>query len=164
MADWESCANRDECINGNRFGKGCVEDTVQSAAGGRPWHECYCGVDNNGNPPNSRQADEIERLRRNLKAELSDHINGTPCAQIRWQQERETLEQEIEQLKEELDKYENGYKGSCYACEPCGERNLELLSILKEIVSQVDQGGDYGKVFARDHCITRARAALKGDE
>ena len=61
--DWENCANKDECVSGNRFGKGCVEDAVQSATGGRPWHECYCGVDSNGNPPNLRQADEIERLR-----------------------------------------------------------------------------------------------------
>jgi hypothetical protein len=65
--DWENCANKDECVNGNRFGKGCVEDAVQSATGGRPWHECYCGIDSNGNPPNLRQADEIERLREALK-------------------------------------------------------------------------------------------------
>ena len=25
-----------------------------------------------------------------------------------------------------LAKYEHGYKGSCYACEPCGEKNVEL--------------------------------------
>ena len=35
-----------------------------------------------------------------------------------------------------------------------------LLAKLKEIVSQIDQGGTDGKVFARDHCITAARAAI----
>ena len=32
---------------------------------------------------------------------------------------------------------------------------------LQEIVSQIDQGGDSGKVFARDACIKQAREALK---
>lgn len=35
-----------------------------------------------------------------------------------------------------------------------------LLAALKEIVSQIDQGGTDGKVFARDYCITAARAAI----
>lgn len=36
----------------------------------------------------------------------------------------------------------------------------ELLKILTEIVSQVDQGGSEGKVFARDFCIANARDAI----
>ena len=59
----DHCPNMDECINGNRFGHGCVEDAVQSAMGGKPWHECRCGIDSEGNPPNLRQAAEIKRLR-----------------------------------------------------------------------------------------------------
>lgn len=35
----------------------------------------------------------------------------------------------------------------------------QLLGALREIVSQIDQG-DPGKVFARDACIARARAAI----
>lgn len=66
--DWEGCPNKTECIEGNRFGKGCVEDAVQSAMGGKPWHECRCGVDCNGNPPNARQAAENEKLRAALEA------------------------------------------------------------------------------------------------
>jgi hypothetical protein len=62
MSEWETCQNLDECINGNRFGKGCVEDAIQSAMGGKPWHECHCGVDGDGNPPNRRQSDTITRL------------------------------------------------------------------------------------------------------
>lgn len=36
----------------------------------------------------------------------------------------------------------------------------ELFSALKEIISQIDQGGSSGKVFARDACIAAARAAI----
>lgn len=70
---WHKCPNLQECTEGNRFGKGCVADPVQSAMGGKPWHECHCGVDSDGNPPNLLQADEITRLRaevEKLKAAL----------------------------------------------------------------------------------------------
>lgn len=36
----------------------------------------------------------------------------------------------------------------------------DMLSTLREIVSQIDRGGSGGKVFARDNCIARARAAI----
>ena len=36
----------------------------------------------------------------------------------------------------------------------------ELLDALTEIISQIDQGGSDGKVFARDYCVTQARAAI----
>jgi hypothetical protein len=45
------------------------------------------------------QAAEIERLRNNIRAEALDMLHGTPCAQIRWQQDREMLEAVIERLK-----------------------------------------------------------------
>ena len=63
MSEWEHCPNRQECTEGNRFGKGCVEDPLQNAMGGKPWHECRCGVDADGNPPNLRQTDTITALR-----------------------------------------------------------------------------------------------------
>ena len=33
--------------------------------------------------------------------------------------------------------------------------------IIREIVSQIDQGGESGKVFARDACIVEARKMLR---
>jgi hypothetical protein len=36
----------------------------------------------------------------------------------------------------------------------------EQQRIIREIVSQIDQGGDCGKVFARDACIVEARKVL----
>ncbi len=36
----------------------------------------------------------------------------------------------------------------------------EMLRVLKEIVSQIDQGGSNGAVFGRDNCIAEARAAI----
>ena len=37
----------------------------------------------------------------------------------------------IEELEEELDRFRNGYKGSCYACEPVGEENERLRAALR---------------------------------
>ena len=36
----------------------------------------------------------------------------------------------------------------------------EQQRIIREIVSQCDQGGDFGKVFARDNCIVEARKVI----
>lgn len=36
----------------------------------------------------------------------------------------------------------------------------EMLAALKNIVSQIDQGGAGGKVFSRDACIAQARNAI----
>ena len=36
------------------------------------------------------------------RAELFDKLHGTPCADIRWQQEREKLQMRIAELKKEL--------------------------------------------------------------
>ena len=89
MSDWHECPNAQECTEGNRFGKGCVVDPAQSAMGGKPWHECHCGVDSDGNPPNLRQVDEITRLRaenEKLRAALEpfactcDRPNGAACS------------------------------------------------------------------------------------
>jgi hypothetical protein len=56
------------------------------------------------------QVKEIKKLRRNLNAKLSDHINGTPCAQIRWGQEREELEAKIEKLLAALEAAADGFE------------------------------------------------------
>jgi cell wall assembly regulator SMI1 len=50
---------------------------------------------------------EVFWLRQGMSAKLSDHMNGTPCAEIRWQHERETLQAEVERLTSEA--------GSAYA-------------------------------------------------
>ena len=40
-------------------------------------------------------------------------------------------------------------------------RIAELEAVVKEIISQIDQGGSGGKVFSRDYCIQRARKVLE---
>tara|TARA_R110002020_G_scaffold287099_1_gene502562 strand:+ start:12777 stop:13103 length:327 start_codon:yes stop_codon:yes gene_type:complete len=50
------------------------------------------------------------------------------------------LVDQIEALQEELDRYRNGFKGSCYACEVVGELNVELeacVSILTQENTEV---------------------------
>jgi hypothetical protein len=46
---------------------------------------------------------------------------------------------------------------------PLLQKIQALESVIREIISQIDQGGSGGKVFARDNCIERARAVL-GDK
>jgi uncharacterized protein involved in exopolysaccharide biosynthesis len=48
---------------------------------------------------------EIERLRQNIRAEALDMLHGTPCAEIRWQQERETLVADNERLRVALEPF-----------------------------------------------------------
>jgi septal ring factor EnvC (AmiA/AmiB activator) len=52
---------------------------------------------------------EIERLKQSLNAKLADHINGTPCEQIRHKQEVDALQAENERLKSNL-RYEIAWK------------------------------------------------------
>jgi hypothetical protein len=40
------------------------------------------------------------------------------------------------------------------------QRN-ELLEVVREILSQLGQGGENGKIFARDSCIVRARRLVE---
>ena len=47
---------------------------------------------------------EITRLRHNIRAEAFDMLHGTPCAEIRWQQERETLVADNERLRAALER------------------------------------------------------------
>ena len=46
------------------------------------------------------------------------------------------------------------------SCDEAADEIEKLQSIIREIVSQIDQGGESGKVFARDNCIQRAREVL----
>ncbi len=64
-------------------------------------------------PVQQEAADEIERLTAELAAakeraskyqriaaELTDRLNGTPCAEIRWQQERDALRALLREARE----------------------------------------------------------------
>lgn len=48
QARHETCEHRDECEHGGRYGKGCYEDQLNNAMGGKPWFECMCGFDQEG--------------------------------------------------------------------------------------------------------------------
>jgi len=49
----------------------------------------------------------------------------------------EKLEARIAELEESIDKYENGYKGSCYACEPVGMLNVEQEKRIAELEERI---------------------------
>jgi len=67
----------------------------------------------------------------------------------------------IESLEEELDRYRNGYQGSCYACEPVGIKNKELSESVKEFFQYLDstEESDSGVVFHPVH-ITCSRVLM----
>ena len=51
-----------------------------------------------------------------------------------WQQDEfDGMKAEIAQLREELARYQDGYKGSCYACEVVGERNVSLEAEIAQL-------------------------------
>jgi predicted nucleic acid-binding Zn-ribbon protein len=59
---------------------------------------------------NERELRERAAKYQSLAAELSDKLNGTPCAEIRWQQERDALRADLaardellREAREELD-------------------------------------------------------------
>ena len=47
--------------------------------------------------------------------------------------------EEIENLKAQIEQYENGYKGACQCCEPVGELNVKL----KAQVEMIEEGIEY---------------------
>jgi len=66
----------------------------------------------------------------------------------------------VERLRE-YDKREDwSYVRHPDVCIEAADEIEKLQSIIREIVSQIDQGGENGKVFARDNCIQRAREVL----
>ena len=53
----------------------------------------------------------------------------------------ESKNTEIADLKELLDRYKGGYKGSCYACEPVGILNQKLEAEKAALINQNDAQG-----------------------
>jgi 3'-phosphoadenosine 5'-phosphosulfate sulfotransferase (PAPS reductase)/FAD synthetase len=51
--------------------------------------------------------------------------------------------------QEELNRYRMGYQGSCYACEPVGELNQKLTSLVRELFTMLDtvEESDSGTEF-----------------
>jgi hypothetical protein len=149
MSEWETCPNLDECINGNRFGKGCVEDAIQSAMGGKPWHECHCGVDGDGNPPNRRQSDTITRLTAEVR------VRQTIVEEAR--DERDAALAEVERLRAALEPFAHLYLW------PFDHHLAE------EIMADADWCEEENDVteeelFIRRGYIRAARTALSGDK
>ena len=65
-------------------------------------------------------SDSFERLRE-VASGLGTYINQAELAD------------DIGLVLDYLERYEQGYKGSCYACEPVGEKNVELNKRIAEL-------------------------------
>lgn len=46
-------------------------------------------------------------------------------------------QQRIAELEDELDRFRNGYKGGCYACEIVGEKNVELEMRVEDLLMEL---------------------------
>ena len=57
---------------------------------------------------------------------------------------------ENEQLREALNMYQNGYQGSCLACEPVGEKNQRLLAEIEQLNASVDRRAQDAREEERD--------------
>lgn len=96
---------------------------------------------------------EITRLRHNIRAEASDMLHGTPCAEIRWQQERETLVADNERLRAALEPFAKAAES--FAGMPI--KNPEEWFAYRG----VNAGGEVsGAITIGD--LRRARAAIGG--
>jgi hypothetical protein len=67
-----------------------------------------------------------------------------------------TPEQAIAQLRH-VGGQDNGYAN---IIEDLMNRSGELRRAAREVISQIDQGGSEGKVFARDACVAGLRSAI----
>jgi len=73
------------------------------------------------------------------------------CVEYRKQLDEKT--NEVERLREELDRLKRGCQGSCYACEPVGEMNLKLeaeVARLRERIAELESGWDE-EAYQRRH-------------
>ncbi len=98
-----------------------------------------------------RMADEVDKLRR-LRAELLDKLHGTPCAEIRWQQERETLVADNERLRAALERAESNFYNAANALDdydyrgPVPGRNGPVVAHRAEFhAAMVEQLDGYAK-------------------
>jgi chromosome segregation ATPase len=89
-----------------------------------------------------------------LAAELSDKLNGTPCAEIRWQQERAKLREALERAKQSMDDilaaqpmWEGGVRGpSAPALQGCiaSMRDAAKVAFVAICAALAETGGDNG--------------------
>lgn len=88
------------------------------------------------------------------RASLSDALNGTPCAEIRWRQERETFTARVAELESEvarqvaliLEWSEQGRKHIARLCEIDA-----LTALLDKAVKALEIGNRLVDYFGNDH-------------
>lgn len=118
-------------------------------------------VDEVGAERDAAQA-EARELRRQY-AELFDRTHGTPCAQIRWEQERD-------KLTELADKYKWQVRDTCSRAEKAEAEARKLRELLREAREAFDKLGcalhNDGSVMANECWQMNARidAALAKKE
>lgn len=61
----------------------------------------------------------------------SDHADEVIHMKDAMASVTQDYEKQLAKIKEELDRYRNGYKGSCYCCESVSKKNIELKAECK---------------------------------
>ena len=94
------------------------------------WETCdiICGDCSRVTPAYGNYVSRMEKEVKKLTAEL-EKTRDQAIAEGRIVGKCNKL---IEELEAELDKFHNGYKGACYACEPVGEQNEKLQAEVRD--------------------------------
>ena len=87
--------------------------------------------------------DEIEKIYERTMDKLDHELMNALIAEDEYDQQVAELDKWVDEMYRELE-------------------IAPFRKALQEIVSQIDQGGGTGKVFARDACIAEARRVLGG--
>jgi hypothetical protein len=101
-------------------------------------------------------SNETAQLRHTLHAKLADHLHGTPCAQIRWQQEREELQAALSTAREDALRMAAGKAKVAWMvtpygsiadvdamCAMCEELSETILALIPQPMEKVKDGGGY---------------------
>ena len=96
-----------------------------------------------------------------------EEYNNSPCQAHPY----ELVVHRVRQLEAQLDRYRNGYQGSCYACEEVALQNQQLREQIFEATKTLKTLEDIaflvpviGPVNAVQTTIDAAKKALTGEE
>ena len=97
---------------------------------------------------------DIKALLRKAATALRDYERDSLAAKLETEAEDDAGIDRYDIISDELSRFRAGYQGSCYACEPVGERNVELEDKVRVLWDALDAIAESDP----DECAGRLRA------